>query len=284
MKKIVLICGTLLVGIGLAGCSTNNQQKAMDKNSKSEYEKNVPVCSVDVHKTDENYLDGEWMLSADKNGNYNLKLKINKDGQITITSKENGVYSSETNFKSKTYEVKKGEKITVPLNIKHSPNDAGATFIIRSGNKTITKVLISNPNNNIASTSSSTNGASISVPNLSTVKSEMKDLNDSKLIKKIKVEGFNTPGAGGSLIILANNSSDSISQQDVNDIIITICQKLNENKAALGTGVVIKINAMEPSVDHFIMVGHAYVATDDVSKINTKNISSITKDYENKGQ
>ena len=136
MKKLTLIFSTVLLGLSLTGCGSQDKQKSTS-NDKQLY-------SVELKKTDTNYDSSErmWTLNADKNGNYTLKLKANKDGKITVTSKSD----PNTNFKTKTYTVSSGETIKVPLTVKNDINTPAADFYIKADDMKTVEVFLSNPN------------------------------------------------------------------------------------------------------------------------------------------
>ena len=94
MKKLTLICSLALLGLSLSGCGSQDKQKSTSSNKQ--------LYSVELKKTDTNYDSSErmWTLNADKNGKYTLKLKANKDGKITVTSKSDGVYNPNTDLGS----------------------------------------------------------------------------------------------------------------------------------------------------------------------------------------
>lgn len=133
MKKFIFSCGIVLLGLGLAGCG---QEKTINNSE--------PLYSVQLKKTDMNYDSSErmWTLTADKNGKYTLKLKANKSGRITVTSKSD----PNTNFKVKTYNVSSGETIKVPLAVKNDVNTPAADFYIKANNMKTVEVFLSNPN------------------------------------------------------------------------------------------------------------------------------------------
>lgn len=105
-----------------------------------------PLYSVDLKKTDTNYdsFQRMWTLDADKNGKYTLKLRANKDGKITVTSKSD----PNTSFKTKVYNVEADEVVKVPLTVKTGSNNSAADFYIKADNMKTVEVFLSNPNYN----------------------------------------------------------------------------------------------------------------------------------------
>ena len=282
MKKIVLICSTALLGLSLAGCGTKEQQKVMDKNKEAdsiEAYKKEPLYSVNVKKDDDNYDDNGWMFNANKNGNYDLQLKANKSGQITVTSDDD----PDTTFTSKTYNVHKGDIVNVPLTVKSDKNTPGAEFHVKAKGTKTTNVFLGNPNY-VEQSSSSEQSSDNSTNTASIVKSMLKPLIGKDNIKSIKVLGFDDINiAGGSAIIVTDDFSNVIDSQTIDSIIAAVCQKLNSNPGVTGTGITIKIVSPDPANNHNIMTGHANIDSKNFGKINSDNIQEYTADYANKG-
>lgn len=270
MKKIVLICSTVLLGLSLAGCGAKEQKKAMDTQ---------PLYSVNVKKDDGNYVAGEWMFSANKNGNYDLQLKANKSGQITVTSDGD----PDTTFTSKTYNVHKGDIVNVPLTVKSDKNTPGAEFYVKAKGTKTTRVFLGNPNY-VEQSSSSEESSTNSTNTASIVESMLKPLIGKDNIKSIKIMGFtNTDIAGGSVIIATNTASNLIESKTINSIIADVCQKLNSNPSVTGTGITIKIISPDLANNHNIMTGHANIESKNFGKINANNVQKYANYYTNKG-
>ena len=269
MKKIVLSCGIVLLGFGLAGCS---QEKTINNSE--------PLYSVQLKKTDTNYNSSQrmWTLTADKNGKYTLELKANKDGKITVTSKSD----PNTNFKTKVYNVKASEVVKVPLTVKTGSNTPAADFYIKADDMRTVEVFLSNPNY-VEKESSSESSIETVKPSASKVKSLLKPLAGKEGIDSIKVLGFDTDVAGGSVVIVTDDSNTTIEKSTINEIIANVCQKLNSNPQSIGTGVNIKITSPDYSNGNNVVTGYAHVDTQNLSKITEDNVQQNVSDYQNKG-
>lgn len=245
---------------------------------------NEPLYSVDLKKTDTNYDSSQrmWTLDADKNGKYTLKLRANKDGKITVTSKSDGVYDPNTNFKTKTYNISSGEIIKVPLSVKNDSNTSAANFYIKADDMKAVEVFLSNPNyvKKISSLESSTKTVK---PSISKVRTLLKPLAGKDGIDSIKVLGFNTDVAGGSVVIVTDDSNTTIEKSTIDEIIADICQKLSSSPQYVGTGVNIKITSPDYSNDNNVVTGYSHIDTQNLSKINKDNIQQYASDYQNKG-
>ena len=141
MKKLVLIGSSLLLALTLAGCGAKKQKKAMDTQ---------PLYSVKAQKDDDNYDDGEWTFTANKNGNYDLQLKANKSGQITVTSDP----SPDNINPDQTFNVHNGDIINVPLKVDLKKNTPGTIFYVKANDTKTTKIFLANPNYTEKSSSS----------------------------------------------------------------------------------------------------------------------------------
>lgn len=242
---------------------------------------NEPLYSVDLKKTDTNYDSSErmWTLNADKNGKYTLKLKANKDGKITVTSKSD----PNTNFKTKVYNVEADEIVKVPLTVKTGSNNSAANFYIKADNMKTVEVFLSNPNY-VEKASSSKSSMETVKPSASKVKNLLKSLAGKEGIDSIKVLGFDTDVAGGSVVIVTDDSKTTIEKSTIDEIIANVCQKLNSNPQPIGTGVNIKITSPDYSNGNNVVTGYAHVDTQNLSKINKDNIQQCVSDYQNKGE
>lgn len=241
---------------------------------------NEPLYSVELKKTDTNYDSSQkmWTLTANKNGKYTLKLKANKDGKITVTSKSD----PNTNFKTKTYNVSSGETIKVPLTVKNDANTPAADFYIKADNMKTVEVFLSNPNY-VEKESSSESSIETVKPSASKVRNLLKPLAGKEGIDSIKVLGFDTDVAGGSVVIVTDDSNTTIEKSTIDEIIANVCQKLNSNPQSIGTGVNIKITSPDYSNGNNVVTGYAHVDTQNLSKVTKDNIQSYVNDYQNKG-
>ena len=241
---------------------------------------NEPLYSVELKKTDTNYDSSQkmWTLTANKNGKYTLKLKANKDGKITVTSKSD----PNTNFKTKTYNVSSGETIKVPLTVKNNANTPAADFYIKADNMKTVEVFLSNPNY-VEKESSSESSIETVKPSASKVKSLLKPLAGKEGIDSIKVLGFDTDVAGGSVVIVTDDSNTTIEKATIDEIIASVCQKLNSNPQSIGTGVNIKITSPDYSNGNNVVTGYAHVDAQNLSKVTKDNVQQNVSDYQNKG-
>lgn len=241
---------------------------------------NEPLYSIELKKTDTNYDSSQrmWTLTADKNGKYTLKLKANKDGKITVTSKSD----PNTNFKTKVYNVKANEVVKVPLTVKTDSNNSAADFYIKADNMKTVEVFLSNPNY-VEKESSSESSIETVKPSASKVKSLLKSLAGKEGIDSIKVLGFDTDVAGGSVVIVTDDSNTTIEKSTIDEIIANVCQKLNSNPQSIGTGVNIKITSPDYSNGNNVVTGYAHVDTQNLSKITEDNVQQNVSDYQNKG-
>ena len=241
---------------------------------------NEPLYSVELKKTDTNYDSSQkmWTLTANKNGKYTLKLKANKNGKITVTSKSD----PNTNFKTKTYNVSSGETIKVPLTVKNDANTPAADFYIKADNMKTVEVFLSNPNY-VEKESSSESSVETVKPSASKVKNLLKPLAGKEGIDSIKVLGFDTDVAGGSVVIVTDDSNTTIEKSTIDEIIANVCQKLNSNPQSIGTGVNIKITSPDYSNGNNVVTGYAHVDTQNLSKVTKDNVQSYVNDYQNKG-
>lgn len=248
----------------------------MEINDKSD----APLYSIELKKTDTNYDSSErmWTLTADKDGKYTLKLKANKNGKITVTSKSD----PNTNFKTKTYNVSSGETIKVPLTVKNDANTPAADFYIKADNMKTVEVFLSNPNY-VEKESSSESSVETVKPSASKVKNLLKPLAGKEGIDSIKVLGFDTDVAGGSVVIVTDDSNTTIEKSTIDEIIANVCQKLNSNPQSIGTGVNIKITSPDYSNGNNVVTGYAHVDTQNLSKVTKDNVQSYVNDYQNKG-
>lgn len=276
MKKLTLICSTVLLGLSLAGCGRQDKQKSTSSNKQ--------LYSVELKKTNTNYDSSErmWTLDADKNGKYTLKLRANKDGKITVTSKSDGVYDPNTDFKTKTYNVSSGETVRVPLSVKNDSNTSAADFYIKADDMKTVEVFLSNPNY-VEKESSSESSIETVKPSASKVRDLLKPLAGKEGIDSIKVLGFDTDIAGGSVVIVTDDSNTTIEKSAIDEIIANICQKLDSNPQCVGTGVNIKITSPDYSNDNNVVTGYSHVDTQNLSKINKDNVQQYVSDYQNKG-
>lgn len=241
---------------------------------------NEPLYSVELKKTDTNYDSSQkmWTLTANKNGKYTLKLKANKDGKITVTSKSD----PNTNFKTKTYNVSLGETIKVPLTVKNDANTPAADFYIKADNMKTVEVFLSNPNY-VEKESSSESSIETVKPSASKVRNLLKPLAGKEGIDSIKVLGFDTDVAGGSVVIVTDDSNTTIEKSTIDEIIANVCQKLNSNPQSIGTGVNIKITSPDYSNGNNVVTGYAHVDTQNLSKVTKDNVQQNVSDYQNKG-
>lgn len=271
MKKLTLICSTVLLGLSLTGCGSQDKQKSTS---------NKQLYSVELKKTDTNYDSSErmWTLDANKNGKYILKLKANKDGEITVTSESD----PNTNFKTKTYTVSSGETIKVPLTVKNDINTPAADFYIKADDMKTVEVFLSNPNY-VEKESSSESSVKTVKPSASKVKSLLKPLAGKEGIDSIKVLGFDTDVAGGSVVIVTDDSNTTIERSTIDEIIANVCQKLNSNPQSIGTGVNIKITSPDYSNGNNVVTGYAHIDTQNLSKVTKDNVQQNVSDYQNKG-
>lgn len=268
-KKGLIAIGICIISIFLGNICLHID----DKN-------NEPLYSVDLKKTDTNYDSSErmWTLDADKNGKYTLKLKANKDGKITVTSKSD----PNTNFKTKVYNVKANEVVKVPLTVKTGSNNSAADFYIKADNMKTVEVFLSNPNY-VEKESSSESSIETVKPSASKVKSLLKPLAGKEGIDSIKVLGFDTDVAGGSVVIVTDDSNTTIEKATIDEIIANVCQKLNSNPQFIGTGVNIKITSPDYSNGNNVVTGYAHVDAQNLSKITKDNVQQNVSDYQNKG-
>ena len=241
---------------------------------------NEPLYSVELKKTDTNYDSSQrmWTLTADKNGKYTLELKANKDGKITVTSKSD----LNTNFKTKVYNVKASEVVKVPLTVKTGSNTPAADFYIKADNMRTVEVFLLNPNY-VEKESSSESSIETVKPSASKVKSLLKPLAGKEGIDSIKVLGFDTDVAGGSVVIVTDDSNTTIEKATIDEIIANVCQKLNSNSQSIGTGVNIKITSPDYSNGNNVVTGYAHVDTQNLSKVTKDNVQQNVSDYQNKG-
>lgn len=241
---------------------------------------NEPLYSVELKKTDTNYDSSQkmWTLTANKNGKYTLKLKANKDGKITVTSKSD----PNTNFKTKTYNVSSGETIKVPLTVKNDANTPAADFYIKADNIKTVEVFLSNPNY-VEKESSSESSIETVKPSASKVRNLLKPLAGKEGIDSIKVLGFDTDVAGGSVVIVTDDSNTTIEKSTIDEIIANVCQKLNSNPQSIGTGINIKITSPDYSNGNNIVTGYAHVDAQNLSKVTKDNVQQNVSDYQNKG-
>lgn len=241
---------------------------------------NEPLYSVELKKTDTNYDSSQkmWTLTANKNGKYTLKLKANKDGKITVTSKSD----PNTNFKTKTYNVSSGETIKAPLTVKNDANTPAADFYIKADNMKTVEVFLSNPNY-VEKESSSESSIETVKPSASKVRNLLKPLAGKEGIDSIKVLGFDTDVAGGSVVIVTDDSNTTIEKSTIDEIIANVCQKLNSNPQSIGTGVNIKITSPDYSNGNNVVTGYAHVDTQNLSKVTKDNVQQNVSDYQNKG-
>lgn len=272
-KKGLIAIGICIISIFLGNICLHID----DKN-------NEPLYSVDLKKTDTNYDSSErmWTLDADKNGKYTLKLRANKDGKITITTKSDGVYDPNTNFKTKTYNISSGEIIKVPLSVKNDSNTSAADFYIKADDMKTVEVFLSNPNY-VKKISSSESSKKTVKPSTAKVRNLLEPLAGKEGIDSIKVLGFDTDVAGGSIVIVTDDSNTTIEKSTIDEIIANVCQKLNSNPQCIGTGVNIKITSPDYSNGNNVVTGYAHVDTQNLSKINKNNVQSNVSDYQNKG-
>lgn len=241
---------------------------------------NEPLYFVELKKTDTNYDSSQkmWTLTANKNGKYTLKLKANKDGKITVTSKSD----PNTNFKTKTYNVSSGETIKVPLTVKNDANTPAADFYIKAHNMKTVEIFLSNPNY-VEKESSSESSIETVKPSASKVRNLLKPLAGKEGIDSIKVLGFDTDVAGGSVVIVTDDSNTTIEKSTIDEIIANVCQKLNSNPQSIGTGVNIKITSPDYSNGNNVVTGYAHVDTQNLSKVTKDNVQQNVSDYQNKG-
>lgn len=241
---------------------------------------NEPLYSVDLKKTDTNYDSSQkmWTLTADKNGKYTLKLKANKDGKITVTSKSD----PNTNFKVRVYNVKANEVVKVPLTVKTGSNNSAADFYIKADNMKTVEVFLLNPNY-VEKESSSESSIGTVKPSASKVRNLLKPLAGKEGIDSIKVLGFDTDVAGGSVVIVTDDSNTTIEKSTIDEIIANVCQKLNSNPQSIGTGVNIKITSPDYSNGNNVVTGYAHVDTQNLSKVTKDNVQQNVSDYQNKG-
>ena len=241
---------------------------------------NEPLYSVELKKTDTNYDSSQkmWTLTANKNGKYTLKLKANKDGKITVTSKSD----PNTNFKTKTYNVSSGETIKVLLTVKNDANTPAADFYIKADNMKTVEVFLSNPNY-VEKESSSESSIETVKPSASKVRNLLKPLAGKEGIDSIKVLGFDTDVAGGSVVIVTDDSNTTIEKATIDEIIANVCQKLNSNPQSIGTGVNIKITSPDYSNGNNVVTGYAHVDAQNLSKVTKDNVQQNVSDYQNKG-
>ena len=130
-KKINILVAILLVFV-LGGCS---------KQTTDLINLNEPLCYVDKKKNNNNYANGEWLFKANKNGEFNLKIKANKNGKIIVIPQKGA-----TNFKTKSYTLKKDEITTIVLSVKTTKKNPAATFLIEAENgKKIDEIFLENP-------------------------------------------------------------------------------------------------------------------------------------------
>lgn len=248
----------------------------MEINDKS----NEPLYSVELKKTDTNYDSSQrmWTLTANKNGKYTLKLKANKDGKITVTSKSD----PNTNFKVRVYNVKANEVVKVPLTVKTGSNNSAADFYIKANDMRTVEVFLSNPNY-VEKANSSESSIETVKPSASKVKSLLKPLAGKEGIDSIKVLGFDTDVAGGSVVIVTDDSNTTIEKATIDEIIANVCQNLNSNPQSIGTGVNIKITSPDYSNGNNVITGYAHVDIQKLSKITKDNVQQNVSDYQNKG-
>lgn len=241
---------------------------------------NELLYSVELKKTDTNYDSSQkmWTLTADKNGKYTLKLKANKDGKITVTSKSD----PNTNFKVRVYNVKANEVVKVPLTVKTGSNNSAADFHIKADNMKTVEVFLLNPNY-VEKESSSESSIGTVKPSASKVRNLLKPLAGKEGIDSIKVLGFDTDVAGGSVVIVTDDSNTTIEKSTIDEIIANVCQKLNSNPQSIGTGVNIKITSPDYSNGNNVVTGYAHVDTQNLSKVTKDNVQQNVSDYQNKG-
>lgn len=129
-----------------------------------------------------------------------------------------------------------------------------------------------------------TNESSQNVSNTSKVKKLVKPLSGKDGIDSIKVLGFdNTDIAGGSIVVVTDDSKNAIEKSTIDEIIASLCQKLGSDLSIVGTGVNIKITSPDYATDNDVVTGYAHVDKDNLTKINKDNIQQYVSDYQNKG-
>ena len=102
-------------------------------------------------------------------------------------------------------------------------------------------------------------------------------------VDSIKVLGFDTDVAGGSVVIVTDDSNTTIEKATSDEIIANVCQKLNSNSQSIGTGVNIKITSPDYSNGNNVVTGYAHVDTQNLSKVTKDNVQQNVSDYQNKG-
>ncbi|WP_283600724.1 hypothetical protein [Ligilactobacillus aviarius] len=144
------------------------------------------------------------------------------------------------------------------------------------------EVFLSNPNY-VEKESSSESPIETVKPSTSKVRNLLKPLAGKEGIDSIKVFGFNTDVAGGSVIIVTDDSNTTIEKSTVDEIIANVCQKLNSYPQSIGTGVNIKITSPDYSNGNSVVTGYAHVDTQNLSKVTKDNVQNYVSDYQNKG-
>lgn len=107
---------------------------------------------------------------------------------------------------------------------------------------------------------------------------------DSDLIDSFKVIGFDTDGAGGTVIIKTVDLNNIITKDKINNIIVKVCQLLAKNPQVAGTGVNIKITSLDTDNGNYVVTGYAHVDSKQFANVNSDNVSTTTQDYQNNGQ
>lgn len=105
--------------------------------------------------------------------------------------------------------------------------------------------------------------------------SPLKKLNDVNSITVIN----------NTVIINTMTNNTNTTKQEINKLIAAVCQKLSANPAtALKDGVNIEITAPDYTNSNSICMGYAHVDSNNLTKVNSNNVSSAVQQYENKGK
>lgn len=88
-----------------------------------------------------------------------------------------------------------------------------------------------------------------------------------------------------TVIINTMTNNTNTTKQEINKLIAAVCQKLSANSAVITKdGVNIEITSPDYTNSNSIRMGYAHVDRNNLTKVNSNNISSVVQQYENKGK
>ena len=135
-----------------------------------------------------------------------------------------------------------------------------------------------------ANSSISSSSSSVSAMSPTAVKKALKPLaDDSNLVDSVKVNGFNTDGAGGAVIIKTTDFDNVVAASDIDKIIVKTCQLLAKKPQITGTGLNIKVVSPDAANGNNVETGYAHVDSNQLANVNDDNIATAVQDYQNKG-